>query len=127
MSSEESENMNNNPSENIQSCCPHDNCFYSSLKGARQGFYYAFRLRFAHSFVMSFLFGKGTLKERFMLSLRMALDHGKILAIFASFYKMTVCIFANLRNKRCPLNSLAAGYIGAQLLLKLKTNLVINR
>ena len=36
-------------------------------------------------------------------------------------------IFANLRNKRCPLNSLVAGYLGAQVLLKLKTNLVINR
>ena len=125
MSSEETENINID--ENIQSCCPHDNCFYSTLKGARQGFYYAFRLRFAHSFVMSFLFGKGTVKEKLIWSLKMAFDHGKILAIFASFYKTTVCIFANLRNKRCPLNSLVAGYLGAQVLLKLKTNLVINR
>ena len=66
------------------------------LKGARNGFYYASRLRFAHAFVMSFLFGKGSLKSRLLWAFKMAIRHGKILALFAFSYKLTQCILANL-------------------------------
>ena len=67
--------------------CNHKVCIFSILRGARNGFFYGFRLRFAHAFVMSFIFGKGTLKSRLQWALKMALAHGKILALFALTYK----------------------------------------
>ena len=75
--------------ENIKNkkCCNHNNCFVAILRGARNGFYYGSRLRFAHAFVMGFLFGKGTLSSRFIWALKMAIRHGKILALFAFTYK----------------------------------------
>ena len=56
--------------------CNHKNCIIAILRGARNGFFYGARLRFAHAFVMSFLFGKGTYKERIILAVKMALKHG---------------------------------------------------
>ena len=59
----------------------------SSFKGARNGFYYGSRLRFAHAFVMSILFGKGKIEDRFKWAIKMAFSHGKLLAMFAFTYK----------------------------------------
>ena len=70
-------------------CCNHNNCAIAILRGARNGFYYGSRLRFAHAFVMGVLFGKGTLKERFNWALKMAANHGTLLALFAFTYKTT--------------------------------------
>jgi len=68
----------------------------SSLKGARNGFYYGSRLRFAHAFVMSVLFGKGTIKERLTWAINMAYNHGKLLAFFVFTYKTFLCILRRL-------------------------------
>ena len=46
--------------------CPHKSCILACIRGSRNGFYYASRLRFAHAFVMSFLFGSGDVKDRLM-------------------------------------------------------------
>ena len=74
-----------------QSCCqnpcPHNSCVIACLRGARNGFYYASRIRFAHAFVMGFIFGSGTVKDRLIWAVRMAIRHGTILAIFAFTYK----------------------------------------
>jgi hypothetical protein len=81
-----------------QLCC-HDNCYMSSIKGARNGFYYGSRLRFAHAFVMSILFGKGKLEDRLNWAIKMAFSHGKLLAIFAFTYKTAQCILTKLYGK----------------------------
>ena len=67
--------------------CLHDDCVYSVLKGTRNGFYYGSRLRFAHAFVMSVLFGKGPLMDRLKWAAKMAFSHGKLLALFVCSYK----------------------------------------
>jgi peroxisomal membrane protein 4 len=66
------------------------------MKGILQGFKYGSKLRFAHAFVISILFGKGTVSDRFKWSLRMALNHGTLLAIFAFTYKTICCILRNV-------------------------------
>ena len=83
--------------EGPKNCCNHKNCYVAIVRGARNGFYYGSRLRFAHAFVMGFLFGKGDLQTRFIWALKMALRHGKILALFAFTYKTVQCLLANLR------------------------------
>ena len=97
------------------------------MRGARNGFYYGSRLRFAHAFVMGFLFGHGSLQKRFTWAVKMALRHGKILALFAFTYKSVQCILANLRGKASPIHSFIAGIIGAFMLLHFKTDMSINR
>mmetsp|Transcript_33427 Transcript_33427/g.51312 ORF Transcript_33427/g.51312 Transcript_33427/m.51312 type:complete len:114 (-) Transcript_33427:399-740(-) len=67
--------------------CNHKSCPIAVVRGVRNGFFYGSRLRFAHSFVMQVLFGRGSYKKRFTMSLGMAYRHGKILAIFVFFYK----------------------------------------
>ena len=61
----------------------------SAVKGARNGFYYGSRLRFAHAFVMSVLFGRGTAAQRFKWAFKMAYSHGKLLTLFVFTYKAT--------------------------------------
>jgi peroxisomal membrane protein 4 len=100
------------------SVCNHSNCYLSSIKGARNGFYYGSRLRFAHAFVMSILFGKGPLKDRFKWAVDMALSHGKLLAIFAFTYKTTQCILSRLLNTNSAVVSFFAGMVGSQFIIK---------
>ena len=76
---------------------------------------------------MSVLFGKGTLKSRFIWALKMALNHGKLLTLFVFVYKSTQCILANLRGKADPIHSFIAGVIGSYCLLVFKTDMSINR
>ena len=57
---------------NNNGCCNHPNCFIAILRGARNGFFYGSKLRFAHAFVMSFLFGKGDLRSRLIWAFKMA-------------------------------------------------------
>ena len=76
---------------------------------------------------MSFLFGKGDLKSRMQFAFKMALAHGKILALFAFVYKSTQCILANLRGKSDPFHSFIGGLAGSYCLLKFKTEKSINR
>ena len=56
--------------------CNHKSCVIAVIRGVRNGFLYGFRLRFAHSFVMQVLFGRGSYSKRFKLSLQMAKSHG---------------------------------------------------
>ena len=109
-----------------ESICNHKNCFIAILRGARNGFVYGSRLRFAHAFVMSVLFGKGTLQSRFKWAIKMAFNHGKLLALFAFTYKSVQCLLANLRNKSDAYHSLIAGVVGSFILLYFKTDASIN-
>ena len=38
--------------EKKANCCNHNSCAIAIARGARNGFYYGSRLRFAHAFVM---------------------------------------------------------------------------
>ena len=98
--------------------CSHNNCALSSIKGARNGFYYGSRLRFAHAFVMSVLFGKGTIQDRFKWAVKMAFNHGSLLAIYAFTYKTVQCILARLFNRPNALWSFFAGVVGSQFIIK---------
>jgi hypothetical protein len=73
-------------------------------------------LRFAHAFVISILFGKGTIFERFKWALRMALNHGTLLAIFAFTYKTICCFFRNIFKMQSAFFSLIGGFIGAKVI-----------
>ena len=75
---------------------------------------------------MQFIFGNGPVKQRLIWSLKMAFNHGKILAIFAFTYKLIQCLLANLRKKACAVNSLVAGAIGAIVLLNTDTDMSIH-
>ena len=56
-------------------------------RGGKQGFYYGFRIRFAHSLVMAFLFKKGSWKTKWHFILKNAFNHGKNLALVSFLYK----------------------------------------
>ena len=75
---------------------------------------------------MSFLFGKGSTKDRLKWAFEMSIKHGLLLTLFVSVYKSVQCLLANIRKKACPLNSFIAGVIGAYCLLKFKTDMSIN-
>ena len=98
--------------------CNHNSCIISSLKGARNGFYYGSRLRFAHSFVMGVLFGKGTLEDRLQWALKMAYSHGKLLATFVFAYKASQCILTHILRRSSPIISFFAGLIGSRLIIR---------
>lgn len=91
----------------------HDACTVSILKGTRNGFYYGSRLRFAHAFVMSVLFGKGTLSSRLSWAAKMAFSHGKLLAMFVCSYKTSQCILTKLFKSNSPIVSFFAGMFGS--------------
>jgi len=55
--------------------------------GGRNAFYFASRVRIAHSFVMGLLFGKGSALERFKWALYNAFYHGWGLGVFAFSFK----------------------------------------
>jgi len=93
--------------------CLHDDCAMSVIKGARNGFYYGSRLRFAHAFVMSVLFGKGPLEDRIKWAANMALSHGRLLATFVFSYKAMQCILTKLFKNNNPIVSFFAGMFGS--------------
>ena len=67
---------------------------------------------------MSILFGKGTLKERFIWAIKMAFTHGKLLAIYVFSYKTAQCIMTRFFQKESPIISFIAGVIGSQMIIK---------
>ena len=69
------------------------------MQGAYNGFYYGSRLRFAHAFVMSVLFGNRSMKERFIWAFKMAFQHGKGLAFFVFVYKFVQQLLVRLFPK----------------------------
>ena len=93
--------------------CSHPNCTMSSLKGARNGFFYGSRLRFAHAFVMSILFGKKSFKENFDWAVKMAISHGQLLATYVFCYKTAQCILQRLLQRQVPWISFLAGSLGS--------------
>lgn len=70
---------------------------------------------------------KRPLTEKLVNAVRMAIRHGKILAIFAFTYKSIQCLLTRLRGKSDPKHSFIAGLIGSYLLIKFKTDNAINR
>ena len=87
-----------------------------SIRGARNGFYYGSRLRFAHAFVMSTLFGRGTLKERFKWSFQMAFNHGKLLSLFVFTYKTVQSILNRILPSLVVFNSFIAGVLSSRVI-----------
>ena len=90
----------------------------SSIKGARNGFYYGSRLRLAHALVMSLVFGSGPLMDRGKWAFKMAFNHGKLLSIFVFSYKTAQCILTKFWGKQVPFLSFIAGIIGSQMIIK---------
>mmetsp|Transcript_4703 Transcript_4703/g.7107 ORF Transcript_4703/g.7107 Transcript_4703/m.7107 type:complete len:146 (-) Transcript_4703:297-734(-) len=95
--------------------CSHDNCAISTLKGARNGFFYGSRLRFAHAFVMSILFGRGNLNDRVKWAVKMAVSHGLFLTLLVSSFKSAQCILVRAFQKNTPWVALLAGAVSSRV------------
>jgi peroxisomal membrane protein 4 len=93
--------------------CPHQNCWISAIRGARQGLYYGGKVRFAHSLVMQILFGSGTLANKLKTSIQLSWQHGRNLGMFVFIYKIIQCLLARLYGKSIPFFSFVAGVIGS--------------
>jgi hypothetical protein len=63
--------------------------------------------------VISILFGKGTILDRFKWAFRMAVNHGGLLAIYAFTYKSICCIFRNIFKFQSAFFSFIGGFVGA--------------
>ena len=70
-----------------------ETCEYSTAKGAPNGFKYGFKVRVAHAFVMSLLFRGGSVIDMLKWAIKMAFNHGMLLAIFVPIYKGLSCFF----------------------------------
>lgn len=110
----------------MSSCCPHESCIMSSLKGLRNGIYYGGKVRFLHSLVMTILFKKdGTLFDKLKYILKLTLEHAKNLGLFVFCYKSFVCLLNRISNKQRKIHSLISGFIFGYLIFGKKT--VINQ
>lgn len=102
-------------------CCPHQNCIESSFRGLRNGLYYGARIRFIHSFIMTFLFKEDTLINKLKNVLSMTYEHSKNLGIFVFIYKSICCILRRILKKNYSWIPFIAGIIGSYVMWAKKT------
>ncbi|KZT20005.1 peroxisomal membrane protein 4 [Neolentinus lepideus HHB14362 ss-1] len=86
------------------------------LHGARNGFLYGAKVRFAHALVMSILFGKGRYQDRMRGILRATWQHATGLAKVAIVYKSVLLLFKKANGgKQRSIDSFIAGLVGGYL------------
>jgi peroxisomal membrane protein 4 len=71
--------------------------FFTVAKAARNGAVYGAKIRFPHALVMTFLFGRGTPREKIKFVYKATKQHSTNLMKFASLYKF-VTIFMRRTN-----------------------------
>ncbi|CAO1631479.1 unnamed protein product [Sympodiomycopsis kandeliae] len=82
-------------------------------KAARNGAVYGAKIRFPHALVMTFLFGRGTPREKLKFILTATRNHSFNLMKFASLYKFLMIILRNTNGgKERSLDSFLAGLFG---------------
>ena len=105
--------------------CDHENCIVSSLKGLRNGMYYAGKLRFVHSLVMTILFRSGTFKDKLISILKLTWEHARNLGVFVFIYKSLVCLMRNTFGSRNSIFNFISGFIASYFTLA-KNNTPVN-
>lgn len=61
-----------------------------TLRSIRNGSFYGTKIRAPHALVMTFLFRKGTLREKLRAIIKLTFQHTKNLAMFVGIYKATL-------------------------------------
>lgn len=110
------------PNENL---CDHPNCFFSALKGLRNGMYYGGKVRFVHSLVMTILFRQGSLRSKLTSIIKMTWEHARNLGIFVLLYKSLVCLLRHSFNSRNLIFNFIAGFICSYFTLS-RENTAVN-
>ena len=86
------------------------------LRGMRNGFYYAAKVRLMHSVVIAILFMKGSIVSRIKKILSLTLEHGIRISIFVGVYKSICILLKRVQGVKNPIHSFIAGAIGAYII-----------
>ncbi|KAJ3220701.1 Peroxisomal membrane protein 4 [Chytriomyces hyalinus] len=84
----------------------------SIVKGFRNGAVYGARIRFPHALVMTFLFGTGTLQDKFKRIMKATYQHSRNLALFVTLYKTLMVVQRRVKGKEDGFDSFFAGLVG---------------
>ena len=103
--------MNETPNSAVPETLGHG--IISAVRGARQGLYYGGKVRFTHSIVMQYLFGRGTIMEKLKVSFKLSWIHGRNLGSFVFIYKLVQTILTQFFGKSYKEFNFVAGIIGA--------------
>ncbi|PWN21411.1 peroxisomal membrane protein 4 [Microstroma glucosiphilum] len=91
-------------------------------KAARNGAVYGAKIRFPHALVMTFLFGRGTPREKFKFILTATRNHSFNLAKFASLYKFLMILLRRTNGgKERSMDSFLAGLFGGWVIFGERT------
>lgn len=91
-------------------------------QAARNGAVYGAKIRFPHALVMTFLFGRGTPREKLRFILTATRNHSLNLMKFASLYKFIMILFRRTNGgKERTLDSFLAGLIGGWVVFSERT------
>lgn len=101
--------------------CNHNSCIISSLRGLRNGLYYGAKIRFIHSFVMTFLFKEGSLYNKINHILSLTYEHSKTLGLYVFLYKSICCLFRKIFKSDFDLIPFIAGIIASYFMWRRKT------
>jgi peroxisomal membrane protein 4 len=92
--------------------------FFTVVKGFRNGIVYGAKIRFPHALVMTFLFGRGTPREKLAFILRATKSHALNLGTFTPLYKFLTIALRRIyeatggKGAVPQWHSLVAGLIG---------------
>ena len=102
----------------MDNLCPHsssESCTKSAFKGIYTGFHYGAKVRVAHAFVMSLIFRDGSIFSKAEWAVKMASNHGGLLAIFVFFYKGFTCLFRNAFQTKSSVCNFVAAFISCYI------------
>ncbi|CAO1637389.1 unnamed protein product [Parajaminaea phylloscopi] len=92
------------------------------LKAARNGAVYGAKIRFPHALVMTFLFGRGTPRDKLKFIFQATRMHSFNLMKFASLYKFVMIVLRRTNGgKERTLDSFIAGIMGGWVIFGERT------
>jgi peroxisomal membrane protein 4 len=94
------------------------------LKGLSHGIYYGAKVRFTHAFVMSILYGNGSVIKRIKTIIRLTSEHSVRLGIFVFIYKLAAAALS-ITNNLGNLNSFISGAVAGKLIYSKQTQVNI--
>lgn len=91
---------------------------FTVLKGARNGAVYGAKIRFPHALVMTFLFGRGTPRDKLAFVYRATKQHSLNLTKFVSLFKLMTILLRRSRpsGKEASSDSFLAGCLAGYLI-----------
>ncbi|XP_004349317.2 peroxisomal membrane protein 4 [Capsaspora owczarzaki ATCC 30864] len=82
------------------------------VKGFRNGLVYGAKIRAPHAFVMTFLFGRGSLKNKATAIFKATYTHSRNLSTFVLIYKSLLAVLKRLQGVRHTTHPFIAAFIG---------------